>query len=67
MNQDDFLALLRAKVKEEGSAFKFAANHGISQGYVSGVLYGGIKPGPKIALALGLKVVRSYEPINGSR
>lgn len=63
MNQDDFIRLLRAKVKEEGSAFKFATNHGISFGYISGVLCGASKPGPKIAAALGLKKVIGYEPI----
>jgi hypothetical protein len=63
VTQDDFIRLLRAKVKEEGSALKFAVNHDISPGYVTGVLYAGVKPGPKIALALGLKKVVTYEPI----
>jgi hypothetical protein len=65
MDADDLVKLLRERVKAEGGIFKFVENHDISLGYVGSVLYCGSKPGPKIALALGLKKVVSFEPIKG--
>lgn len=65
MSGDELLDLLRQRVAAEGGVSRFAENHDISQGYVSNVLYCGNKPGPKIALALGFKMVRTYEPIKG--
>lgn len=63
MNHDDLLLLLRERVKAAGSVSRFAAEHDIAESYVGNVLYCGCKPGPKIALALGLKKVVSFEPI----
>lgn len=63
MTDDELRELLRRQVKAEGGSFKFAANHNVSQSYVSNVLYCLNKPGPKIALALGLKKVITFEPI----
>jgi hypothetical protein len=63
VNTDDLLKLLRQRVKEEGGQSRFAQNHGLSQGYVANVLCGTCKPGPSIAVAVGMKLVRSFEPI----
>lgn len=63
MDADDLIRLLRQRIKAEGGVFKFAVNHDMCQGYVSNVLSGRNKPGPKITIALGLKPVRTYEPI----
>lgn len=62
MDADELIRLLRQKVKEEGGYLKFAEKHQISQGYLSNVLCGINKPGPKIAHALGLKRRWNYEP-----
>ena len=63
MDADALLRLLRQKCQDEGSTYRFAKSHSISEQYVHNVLKGQCKPGPKIAMALGLKIVRSYEPI----
>lgn len=63
MNADDLVKLLRERIKAEGSVARFAENHDLSNGYVCKVLYCNEKPGPKIALALGLKKVISFVPI----
>jgi hypothetical protein len=63
VNADDLLALLRQRTREAGSAERFAEQHDISAGYVKNVLCGQSKPGPAIALALGLKKVVSFEPV----
>lgn len=62
MTHDELVQLLRERVKEEGGAVRFSVNHDISMGYLTNVLYCGHKPGPKIAEALGLKKVVSFEP-----
>jgi hypothetical protein len=63
VSHEEFMELLRQRVKEEGGPYRFAANHDMSQGYVCVVLDGRDKPGPKMALALGMRIVRTYEPI----
>lgn len=63
MNADDLVKLLRERIKAEGSVDRFAENHDLSIGYICNVLYCGEKPGPKIALALGMKKVIRFEPI----
>ena len=63
MNADDLLRLLRECIQKEGSAYRFAKNHEVSEQYLGNVLAGKYKPGPKIALALGLKKVITFEPI----
>lgn len=63
MTHDDVLALLRKKVDEAGGQTRFAEANGLHQGTVSCVLRGYQKPGPMIVAVLGLKIVRSYEPI----
>ena len=63
MDALELVALLRQKIKEEGGIHRFAANHGICYGNLTRVVYCGEKPGPQIALALGMKKVVSFEPI----
>ena len=63
MDAHDLVKLLRERVKAEGGAFRFADNHNVSPGYVTSVMCGCTKPGPGIALALGLKKVVTFEPI----
>ena len=63
MDADDLLKLLRERVKAEGGAERFADNHNVSPSYVAKALCGLCKPGPGIALALGLKKVIRFEPI----
>lgn len=63
MNADELRELLKRQVRAEGGSFRFAANHNLSQGYVSNVMYCKNKPGPKIALALGFKPVLTFEPV----
>ena len=63
MKPDELVALLRQKITEEGGFHRFSANHGISYGNLTRVIYCGEKPGPQIALALGYKKVVSFEPI----
>ena len=63
MNADDLVKLLRERCQAEGSVYQFAKRRSISEPYVRNVLNGHYKPGPKIAMALGLKKVVVYEPI----
>jgi hypothetical protein len=63
MDADDLVKLLRERCLAEGGAYRFAKNHEVSDQYVSNVLSGKYKPGPKIAMALGLKKVITFEPI----
>lgn len=63
MNSDELKALLRQAAKAEGSLERFAERHNLSAGYLRNFLCGLAKPGPAIALALGLKKVVSFEPI----
>lgn len=63
MDSDELLVLLRDRVRTEGGSHRFAANHDLSPSYITTVLCGLNKPGPKIAMALGLKKVITFEPI----
>jgi hypothetical protein len=59
----ELVELLRQRIQEEGGFHQFAAKHGICYGNLTKVVYCGEKPGPQIALALGMKKVVSFEPI----
>lgn len=63
MSHDDVLALLRRKVEEAGGQTRFAEANGLHQGHVSCILRGYQKPGPMVLTVLGLKIVRTYEPV----
>lgn len=63
MDADELVALLRYRVKRAGGEMPFAVKNAVSVQYVHNVLVGRCKPGPKIAIALGLRPVRSFEPI----
>lgn len=63
MNTEELVSLVRQRIKEEGGIYRFAENHDLCPGYLTNVLYCGQKPGPKIALAVGMKKVYRFEPI----
>lgn len=63
MSADDLVKMLRERVRAEGGSLRFAENHNVSASYVANVLCGLSKPGPGIALALGMKKVVTFEPI----
>ena len=67
MNADELVARLKEQVKAEGGIVKFCANHGICQGNLTKVLYCGEKPGPQIALAVGMKKVITFEPVSNTQ
>lgn len=56
----DAEALLRKRVREAGSERAWGRPRGISGATISNILAGRRKIGPRVALALGLKLVRRY-------
>jgi DNA-binding transcriptional regulator YdaS (Cro superfamily) len=60
MRDDQVLARLRAECRKAGGQRAWAALYGVSESYVSDLLHGRRKPGPRVLKALGLVVTISY-------
>jgi hypothetical protein len=66
MTEQEFIAMVRQKAKEEGSQRKLARKIGFSETMLSDVLGGRMAPTPNFAEKFGLKLIRVYvseEPI----
>ncbi len=65
MNLMQVFALLQTECAKAGGQKAWAAEHGLSGGYVSSVLHAKQDPGPAVLAALGLRKVVSFEPVRG--
>lgn len=63
MNADDVRELLKRKIAESGSQYRFATDNGLKQYDVSRIRRGLQAPSTGVLVALGLKKVTVYEPI----
>ena len=62
MDSDDVLRLLRQRIAEAGTKYRFCIENDVHQGTLCKVLKGEKKIEPQILVALGLRRVVSYEP-----
>jgi hypothetical protein len=64
LKSDDLVALLREECERAGSQRKWAHAHGMSQAYVSDVLFGRRSPGALIQIGLGvINRAAAFEPV----
>ncbi len=62
----EFVDLLNKRIEADGGCSKWAANHGVSPGFVSHVR-SGRRPVPEwVARTLGYKSIRLYEPTDAA-
>ena len=64
MGVDEVRALLRDRVKAGGGTVRWSETNGVNATVVSETLRGIRDPQPKVLAALGLRLVKTYYPIN---